>query len=163
MKWVSLANYSVAYEETRSNRASDFRDFVCFQRQSFFTFILLYCSWCCACGGRKKSSVHHHSAGYIFFFWGHWAYPGYFENRIPLRVTYAASQTTALHMKRLNQAESPIFVILCVLCFQWQSFLIFILHLPRHLFQNLFLFKLFYLSVHATINIIYIVSKTMSN
>ena len=29
-------------------------------------------------------------------------------------------------MKRLNQAESPIFVILCVLCFQRQSFLTFI-------------------------------------
>ena len=26
-------------------------------------------------------------------------------------------------MKRLNQTESPIFVILCVLCFQRQSFL----------------------------------------
>ena len=25
----SLANYSVAYEETQSNRVSDFRDFVC--------------------------------------------------------------------------------------------------------------------------------------
>ena len=39
---------------------------------------------------------------------------------------YAASQTTVLHMKRLNQTESPIFVILCVLCFQRQSFLTFI-------------------------------------
>ena len=38
---------------------------------------------------------------------------------------YAASQTTVLHMKRLNQTESPIFVILC--CFQRQSFLTFIL------------------------------------
>ena len=38
---------------------------------------------------------------------------------------YEASQTTALHMKRLNQTESPIFVILCVLCFQRQSFLTF--------------------------------------
>ena len=36
---------------------------------------------------------------------------------------YAASQTTVLH---LNQTESPIFVILCVLCFQRQSFLTFI-------------------------------------
>ena len=35
---------------------------------------------------------------------------------------YAASQTTMLHMKRLSQTESPIFVILCVLCFQRQSF-----------------------------------------
>ena len=36
---------------------------------------------------------------------------------------YAASQTTVLHMKRLNHTESPIFVILCVLCFQRHSFL----------------------------------------
>ena len=33
---------------------------------------------------------------------------------------------TVLHMNRLNQNESPIFVILCVLCFQRQSFLTFI-------------------------------------
>ena len=31
---------------------------------------------------------------------------------------YVASQTTVLHMKRFNHTESPIFVILCVLCFQ---------------------------------------------
>ena len=31
-----------------------------------------------------------------------------------------------LHIKRLNQTESPIFVILCVLCFQRQSVLTFI-------------------------------------
>ena len=29
-----------------------------------------------------------------------------------------------LHMKRRNQTESPFFVILCVLCFQRQSFLL---------------------------------------
>ena len=39
---------------------------------------------------------------------------------------YAAPQTTILYMKRLNQTESPIFVILYVLCFQRQSFFIFI-------------------------------------
>ena len=33
----------------------------------------------------------------------------------------SALQTTVLHMKRLNQTESPIFLILCVLCFQRQS------------------------------------------
>ena len=38
---------------------------------------------------------------------------------------YAASQTTVLHMKRLNQSEYPILVILCVICFQWQFFLTF--------------------------------------
>ena len=37
------------------------------------------------------------------------------------------SQTTVLHMKRLNQTESPIFVILCVLCFQRLFFLTLIL------------------------------------
>ena len=35
---------------------------------------------------------------------------------------YAASHITVLHMKRLNKSESPIFVTLCVLCFQRQSF-----------------------------------------
>ena len=37
----SLANYSVAYEETQSNRVSDFRDFVCslFPKATFLTFI----------------------------------------------------------------------------------------------------------------------------
>ena len=35
-------------------------------------------------------------------------------------------QTTMLHMKRLNQTECPIFLILCVLCLQRQSFLTFI-------------------------------------
>ena len=32
------------------------------------------------------------------------------------------SQTTVLHMKRLNQTESPIFMILCVLCFKGNLF-----------------------------------------
>ena len=40
----------------------------------------------------------------------------------------ASKQTKVLHMKRLNQTESPIFVILCVLCFQRQSFFTFIQH-----------------------------------
>ena len=35
---------------------------------------------------------------------------------------YAASQTILLHMKRLNKTESPIFVLLCVLCFKRQHF-----------------------------------------
>ena len=38
-----IQNYSVPYEETQSNRVSDFRDLfcvLCFQRQSLFTFIL---------------------------------------------------------------------------------------------------------------------------
>ena len=38
----SLANYSVVYEETQSNRASDFRDFVCslFPKAILFYFCL---------------------------------------------------------------------------------------------------------------------------
>ena len=35
------------------------------------------------CAGRTKSPVCHYSAGYILF---HWAHPGYFENRIPLKL-----------------------------------------------------------------------------
>ena len=43
-------------------------------------------------------------------------------------MAYAASQTTVLHMKRLNKTGSPIFVVfVCVLCFQRQSVLTFIL------------------------------------
>ena len=68
------------------------------------------------------------------------AHPGYFENRITLKPArrrggggggvgrceaYAASQTTVLHMKRPNQIESPIFVILCVL------FYFYLTHLRR--------------------------------
>ena len=37
----SLANYSVAFEETQSNRVSDFRDFVCSLFQKAF-WLLLY-------------------------------------------------------------------------------------------------------------------------
>ena len=37
---------------------------------------------------------------------------------------YGASQTTVLHRKRLNQTESLIFVILCVLCFKRHFFLL---------------------------------------
>ena len=38
----SLANYSVAYEETQSNRVSDFRDFVC----SLFPKAILFDFYC---------------------------------------------------------------------------------------------------------------------
>ena len=81
----------------------------------------------------------------FYFLWDNWAYPWYFENRVPLkpalvggcvgcgvggggagREAYAVSQTTVLHMKRLSQTESPIFVVLCALGFQRQPFLIFI-------------------------------------
>ena len=39
-----------------------------------------------------------------------------------LGAAYAASQTSWLHMKRHNNAESPIFVLLCVLCSKRQPF-----------------------------------------
>ena len=58
------------------------------------------------------------------------AYPAYFENRILLKPAlgaYVALQTTVLHTKRFNLTESPIFVILCVVYFQRQSFFTFIL------------------------------------
>ena len=40
----SLANYSVAYKETQSNRVSDFRYLcvLCFQRQLYYMFHLIY-------------------------------------------------------------------------------------------------------------------------
>ena len=43
---------------------------------------------------------------------------------------YVASQTIVLHMKRLNQTESPNFVILCVLCFQRQCYVIVLHKMP---------------------------------
>ena len=46
---LSLANYSVAYEETQSNRVSDFRDFVCslFPKAILCDFYWLSCCVCC--------------------------------------------------------------------------------------------------------------------
>ena len=77
------------------------------------------------CGGRKKSPYIITVQVILYFLWDHWANPGYFENRIPLKPAlgaYAASQTTVLHMRRLNQTESPIFVISCVPCLQRKYF-----------------------------------------
>ena len=92
-----------------------------------FLFSSAIRSWC---GGRKVSSYIIIVKVIFYFLWDYWAHPGFFENQIPLKSVLrgvAASQTTVLHMKRLNQTESPIFVILCVLCLQRQSFLTFIL------------------------------------
>ena len=104
---------------------------LCFQRQSFLTFTLLYGSWCFTVWWPSKVSPYIIIVQVIFYFlWDHWVHSGYFENRIPLKPAlgaYATSQITVLHMKRLDQTESPIFVILYVLCFQRQSFLTFIL------------------------------------
>ena len=84
----------------------------------------------CRVAAVKSLPVHHHSGGYILFplgWGGGWG------------VAYAASQTTVLHMKRLNQTVSPIFVILCVLCFKTQSFFSLIL-LVFFLFDHLIAF-----------------------
>ena len=43
---------------------------------------------------------------------------------IVAKLIYFAFLGTVLHMKTLNQTESPIFVILCVLCFQRHPFLL---------------------------------------
>ena len=53
-----LANYSVAYEETQSNRVSDFRDFCMFFVSQGNHFLLLFYSAVAGvvlCGGCKKS------------------------------------------------------------------------------------------------------------
>ena len=42
-------------------------------------------------------------------------------------VSYAALQITLLHMKSLTETETPIFVLLCVQCFQGQPFFFFFL------------------------------------
>ena len=67
----------------------------------------------------------------------HWAHFDYLENRMltPLKPLLrwgganVTSKPTLLHIKRLNKTESPIFIILCVLCFQRQL-CIFIFILP---------------------------------
>ena len=94
-----------------------------FQRQSFW--LLFYST----VAGVVPSGI----------LWDHWAYPDYFENRIPLNPTlgkrgrgggwgaYAVLQSKVLHMKRLQNTESPFFEILCFLCFQMPSFWTFIL------------------------------------
>ena len=46
-------------------------------------------------------------------------------------------------MKRLNQTESPIFVILCVLCFQRHSFLTFMHNRAPVKYSDVFLFSYF--------------------
>ena len=93
-------NYSVAYEETQSNRVSDFRDFVCslFSKAILFYFYFTLLSQVlCRVAAVKSLPVHHHSAGYILFPLGLLSPSCYFENRILLKPAlgaYAASQTT---------------------------------------------------------------------
>ena len=64
----------------------------------------------------------------IYFFWDHLAHLGYFENQIPLKpalgdVCSLANYSVAY--EKTQSTESPIFMILRVLCFQRQSFLTF--------------------------------------
>ena len=89
----------------------------------------------CRVAAVKSLLVHHHSAGYILFPLGSLSLSWLLkiEYRLSrcwgvgrLGGAYAASQTTVLHIKRLNQTEFPIFLILYVLCFQRQSFFNFI-------------------------------------
>ena len=44
-----------------------------------------------------------------------------------MTFVYSEWQITVLHMKRLNQTESPIFVIISILCFQIQPFFLLLL------------------------------------
>ena len=61
----SLANCRFAYEETQSNRVSDFRDFLCvlFPKAIFFTFTLsaVYYNGCHRC------TEHHSVTVYVFY------------------------------------------------------------------------------------------------
>ena len=79
----------------------------------------------------KNLPVHHHSAGYILVpswslrpSWLFWKSNTAKACAIMGRMLPRKLQCCII-MKRLNQTESPIFVILCVLCFQRQSFLTF--------------------------------------
>ena len=54
----NLANYSVAYEATQSNRVPDFRNFVCSLFPKAIPFDFHFCSTVAGvvpCGDRKKS------------------------------------------------------------------------------------------------------------
>ena len=97
----------------------------CFQRH----FLSLFYSTVAGdvpCGSRKKSPRTIIIEQVIFYFlWDHWAHPGYFENRTPLKpvlggVCSLADCNVAYEETQSNRVS--IFVILCVLCFQRQSF-----------------------------------------
>ena len=55
---------------------------------------------------------------YFYFLWDYWALSGCLENRILLKFLLGAVS----HMKRLNKTESPVFVLMCSLCFQKKPF-----------------------------------------
>ena len=72
----------------------------------------------------KSLPVHNHSAGYILFSLGSLSPSWCLENRILIKPALVGARGRMQPQKRLNQTESPIFVILCVLCFQRQSFIL---------------------------------------
>ena len=79
------------------------------------------------CGGRKVSSYIIILQVIFYFLWI--SEPILVILKIEYRLSrhygaYAASQTILLHIKRLNQTEYPIFVILWVHCFKRQAFVL---------------------------------------
>ena len=73
-----------------------------------------------------------------YFLWDHCAYPGDFENRIPLKLALGGRmQPNKLRCSRWRDSikQSPNFVILCVISFQRQIFFTFILLCYLH-FQD---------------------------
>ena len=58
-----------SYEETQSNRVSDFRDFVCslFPKAVLFDFYFTLVAGVVPLAVVKSLPVHNHSAGYILF------------------------------------------------------------------------------------------------
>ena len=79
----SLANRSVAYEDTQSNLVSDFRDFECsFFPILFFFYFYSTVAGVVPCDGREKSPRTSSSCRFVFdFLWDHQAHTGYFENQ----------------------------------------------------------------------------------
>ena len=112
----SLANQSVAYEETQSNRVSDFCDFVYSlgsKANPVWLLFLLYCSWYSTvagvvpCGGRTKSPSYIIIVQVIFYFlWDHWAHPGYFENRILIKPAQGCVCSLANYIVAYEETQS---------------------------------------------------------
>ena len=62
-------------------------------------------------------------------------------------------QIAVLHIKGLNQTESPFFVILCVLCFQKQSFFtLILLYKLRRIVNKYAFFEQFKMTIGRTVN-----------
>ena len=104
----SLANYSVAYEETQSNRVSDVCDFVFFVSKGNPFLLLFYTTIAgvVPCGGRKSLTAHHHSAGYILSHLRSLSHPGYFENRILLKPALGGVCSLANYIVAYEETQS---------------------------------------------------------